>query len=411
MADWPQSLKPISKFVARAREVQKLQPLVAYYCNYYALTQAINIRDTNDQAANRFVTGLLEKCETEKAQVGVDDGSHRGRVEEFALAVFDRADTEDREGNATKTTALSFYAAMCFLQVCTVFGPLTTDLQDRLRYAKWKASDISKALREGRKPVPGAPGEAEAIEKADREAADAQARQLEAAREAAHALGTDDAVGYEDVQTQNDNEHIIPPAPALREYETDLHEYQPGVEANDNYSSETTYPAEAPKYPSEDAPSPLQPRKVSDGAYTDDPYEYEAKPNYPRPPTPTLELPGQPTLPVVPPKPPKQYTTPAVIPDTDSVRSIPPSDTYDEPNDIALSLPMAGPRQVALSKATAALPPAAAAPVRNANYKPSVKQSAEAQRLAKYAASALDFQDVKTAVSNLEQALALLRGS
>lgn len=34
-------------------------------------------------------------------------------------------------------------------------------MEEKLKYSKWKAADIAKALREGRKPTPGAPGEAE----------------------------------------------------------------------------------------------------------------------------------------------------------------------------------------------------------------------------------------------------------
>ncbi len=29
--------------------------------------------------------------------------------------------------------------------------------EEKVRYAKWKASDIAKAFREGRKPTPGSP--------------------------------------------------------------------------------------------------------------------------------------------------------------------------------------------------------------------------------------------------------------
>ena len=36
---------------------------------------------------------------------------------------------------------------------------LESDLVEMQRYAAWKAADIRKALREGRTPTPGAPGE------------------------------------------------------------------------------------------------------------------------------------------------------------------------------------------------------------------------------------------------------------
>lgn len=76
-----------------------------------------------------------------------------------------------------RKTAKSFFAAASFLQVLAVFGELSLDVclfalrlidatglktQEKIKYAKWKATDIIKALNEGRKPVPGNPLEEEA---------------------------------------------------------------------------------------------------------------------------------------------------------------------------------------------------------------------------------------------------------
>lgn len=161
MAHWPPSLRPIAKYMARAREVEQSHPLVAYYCNCYSLKRAVVLRDPNDPSTNEFLRGLLEKCDIAKQAIGEDDGTHLDIVSSFALSVFERADNEDREGRATKTTAHTFYAAMCFFEVCQNFGELRPDLEERLRYAKWKAADIFKAIREGRAPTPGAPGQSD----------------------------------------------------------------------------------------------------------------------------------------------------------------------------------------------------------------------------------------------------------
>ena len=41
----------------------------------------------------------------------------------FANQVFDKADAEDRSGNADKNTAKAFYAAASFLQILEQFPP------------------------------------------------------------------------------------------------------------------------------------------------------------------------------------------------------------------------------------------------------------------------------------------------
>ena len=39
------------------------------------------------------------------------------------------------------------------------FGALEDEVREKQKYAKWKAGDIAKALREGRTPHAGPPGE------------------------------------------------------------------------------------------------------------------------------------------------------------------------------------------------------------------------------------------------------------
>ena len=47
--------------------------------------------------------------------------------------------------------------AATFLEVLNHFGDLDEEVSKRIKYAKWKAADILKAEREGRRPVPGPP--------------------------------------------------------------------------------------------------------------------------------------------------------------------------------------------------------------------------------------------------------------
>ncbi|KAE8213516.1 hypothetical protein CF327_g2971 [Tilletia walkeri] len=88
-------------------------------------------------------------------------------VENFALKVFTAADNQDRSGQATRATARNFLVASQFLEVLNVFGALDPEIAEKIKYAKWKAADIAKAFKEGRTPVAGPPGgeetEAEAI--------------------------------------------------------------------------------------------------------------------------------------------------------------------------------------------------------------------------------------------------------
>ena len=53
----------------------------------------------------------------------------------------------------------NLFLSLRLLQILNQFKTLEADLVDMQRYAAWKAADIRKALREGRTPTPGAPGD------------------------------------------------------------------------------------------------------------------------------------------------------------------------------------------------------------------------------------------------------------
>jgi vacuolar protein sorting-associated protein VTA1 len=59
----------------------------------------------------------------------------------------------------TRKTAKSFNVAGSFFDVLKQFGELDPEVAEMSRYAKWKALDIMKAIREGRVPVSGPPDE------------------------------------------------------------------------------------------------------------------------------------------------------------------------------------------------------------------------------------------------------------
>lgn len=65
----------------------------------------------------------------------------------------------------SRGTAKKFVAAAHFLEILSTFGTTgsadgvsESSNADKIRYSKWKAADIAKAFREGRKPTPGPAG-------------------------------------------------------------------------------------------------------------------------------------------------------------------------------------------------------------------------------------------------------------
>mmetsp|Transcript_5432 Transcript_5432/g.13008 ORF Transcript_5432/g.13008 Transcript_5432/m.13008 type:complete len:404 (-) Transcript_5432:74-1285(-) len=165
----PPELKRIKPFVQRAEELDRDKSpesrIVAYYCRQWAVQTGIPLSTSSD-AAKTCLGELLGQLEGEKGAMSVFNRAESKQIcRGFADTVFDRANAVDRAGAADKATARTFYAAASFFEILQQFDDESTDPdvtkeeEERRVYAKWKATEILKAIREGRTPAPGAFGE------------------------------------------------------------------------------------------------------------------------------------------------------------------------------------------------------------------------------------------------------------
>ncbi|KAJ8598093.1 hypothetical protein CTAYLR_005570 [Chrysophaeum taylorii] len=161
----PSELKAVTPYLKRAEELDNAESpeaqVVAFYCRQYAMELGIALRGEaggeNGDKTQAFLLSLMERLEASKPEVSKEDGEQI--VYKFASDVFDRADAEDRGGRATKSTARTFYAASIFFDTLKQFGDRGHEVDEKCRYAKWKAADILKALKEGRAPSSGGPAD------------------------------------------------------------------------------------------------------------------------------------------------------------------------------------------------------------------------------------------------------------
>lgn len=168
MADsgFPYQLKPFKRYLVQANQIQKVNPVVAYYCRLFALTKMIqDPKSKKDPVVMDFVKDLMNRLEKDKSVVG-DKEEDYVVVKGMADGVFDRADTEDKEDGATIKTSHAFMTSFVLFEVLDVFEGTAgrsaddAEVNQKCRYAKWKAGDISKAIKEGRTPTRGGLNEA-----------------------------------------------------------------------------------------------------------------------------------------------------------------------------------------------------------------------------------------------------------
>ncbi|KAH6584956.1 hypothetical protein BASA61_007177 [Batrachochytrium salamandrivorans] len=153
----PEELKFVATFLQRGQELREREPIIAYYCNYYSAKLAIE-KGATSKESQIFLLNLLDALEQDKVNLAGNEAIGNdvvgyAHVENFALRIFINADNEDRAGRASKKTAKTFLAASIFLELLKTFGALDSEVQQKIRYAKFKAADIIKALKEGRVPI------------------------------------------------------------------------------------------------------------------------------------------------------------------------------------------------------------------------------------------------------------------
>jgi len=80
----------------------------------------------------------------------VSSSSRKTFATNFAVKIFGHADDEYRAGFATRETAKNFYAASVFFEVLLQFDdPLPDEIEGMRKYAKYSAVQITKAIKQG----------------------------------------------------------------------------------------------------------------------------------------------------------------------------------------------------------------------------------------------------------------------
>ncbi|KAG0325685.1 hypothetical protein BGZ99_000275 [Dissophora globulifera] len=154
----PPGLKSIAPYLQRAAQLQERDPVVSYYANYYAAKLAIP-KAGADNSNKLFVVELLDTLEKQRKEIGNNEAISSdlvgyAHIENFALKIFTKADDEDRNGQGSQKTAKNFVAAANFLELLKVFGDIDSEVEEKIKYSKWRAAEIVKAIRDGRQPAP-----------------------------------------------------------------------------------------------------------------------------------------------------------------------------------------------------------------------------------------------------------------
>lgn len=401
-------LKPLAKYLQQARQVEKVDPLISYYCRLYALQSGMKISGKSKDDLKLIAEQMTWLEANQRIIAGVSKEEGRQRAETFALQVFTHGDNEDRAGLATKKTALNFHAAYVLMDVCRQFSPtgdLASDVEEKQRYAIVKAADINKAIKEGRKPKAGPLNEPSEEEQAE-----------------------DDAL----LATLGAAPSTAPPAAAAASstgmhFGTAASPFGASASSSYPYSDQSSLPSSRPLFHSTSSPPPVAPHEVesssSSSSSSASAFPFLNSDVAPLPPTynPHSYL-G--TAPDATGYSPQQTSAPAVAsgaasPFSSASASAPPPAAAPTPSVRPSTVSFSRPTPPAAASSPAAPSPfsAAATAARNSGTTSSFARRdtkqldavRDSERLIKHALSAVVFSDIDTTVSKLKEALAMLQ--
>ncbi|ODQ66280.1 DUF605-domain-containing protein [Nadsonia fulvescens var. elongata DSM 6958] len=138
---------------------------MAYYCKLHAVQQIISSGlHLSDPSVANYTMLLLDDIEQLKKEDSVltsengrailgDEDVAKAYVENFAYKIFVKADKAVHDKTVTKQTAMAFMACATFLDLLDVFeGEVDEGNLEKKKYAKFQAMRIMKALKNGEDP-------------------------------------------------------------------------------------------------------------------------------------------------------------------------------------------------------------------------------------------------------------------
>ncbi|KAK9888776.1 hypothetical protein WA026_001001 [Henosepilachna vigintioctopunctata] len=161
----PPEVKSIAHFLKVAEEHEARNIVITYWARMFACQRAMHlVPGKKPPEVSKLLIALMDWMEETKKQNLDNDGitnetTAHALIEEYALQMFVHGDTQDRAGNFNKNTIKAFYTAGILMDILEQFGTLSEDIQDKRKYAKWKAAYIHNCLKVGDIPIPGGPDE------------------------------------------------------------------------------------------------------------------------------------------------------------------------------------------------------------------------------------------------------------
>ncbi|KAL5116938.1 Vacuolar protein-sorting-associated protein 33 [Pleosporales sp. CAS-2024a] len=148
----------LAPFAKRAAQLEKFKPIITYWLRFHMVQKIIAAGlHSADQECTAYTTELMEHLEQTKAQnpgedALLDDVAASAYCEQFALQTFAKGDRDMAEDKATSNTVDTLLAASTFLELLSVWKKDDAEITAKTKFAKYHALRILKAIKAGEDP-------------------------------------------------------------------------------------------------------------------------------------------------------------------------------------------------------------------------------------------------------------------
>ncbi|USP77214.1 uncharacterized protein yc1106_04488 [Curvularia clavata] len=142
----------------RAAQLERIKPIITYWLRFYMVQKIIaGGLHSADQECTAYTTDLMEKLEQAKAEhptedALVDDTVASAYCEQFALQTLGKAEREMAENRVNGQTVDTLRAASTFLEMMSIWKNNDPEIAAKTKYAKYHALRILKAIKAGEDP-------------------------------------------------------------------------------------------------------------------------------------------------------------------------------------------------------------------------------------------------------------------
>ncbi|KAK6612813.1 hypothetical protein H4I96_02026, partial [Botrytis cinerea] len=132
----------LTRFIIKAAQLEKAKPVISYWCEYWIVNQVLSKGlHTGDAETLQYTTTLMEKLERIKSEnpdndAIMDDTAGQAYCEQFGMEIFSRADRAVEVNKVTKQTAETFQAAATFLELLNIWSPPDAETQAKIKICK-----------------------------------------------------------------------------------------------------------------------------------------------------------------------------------------------------------------------------------------------------------------------------------